>query len=54
VAVLSLNRLGRSDGAAIVRHLSGNAAFLSPDLVAEIVERTDGVPLFVEEIHAVV
>ena len=49
VTVIALNRLGRSDGAAIVRHLSGNAALLSPDLVAEIVERTDGVPLFVEE-----
>jgi predicted ATPase len=49
VTVLTLNRLGRSDGAAIVRRLSGNAALLSPDVVAEIVERTDGVPLFVEE-----
>jgi class 3 adenylate cyclase len=49
VTVLTLNRLGRSDGAAMVRRLSGNAALLSPDVVAEIVERTDGVPLFVEE-----
>jgi hypothetical protein len=44
-----LNWLGRSDGAEIVRRLSGNAALLWPDLVAEIVDRTDGVPLFVEE-----
>jgi predicted ATPase len=49
VAIVALNRLGRSDGAAIVRHLSENAALLSPDVVAKIVERTDGVPLFLEE-----
>jgi class 3 adenylate cyclase/predicted ATPase len=49
VTVLTLNRLGRSDGAAMVRGLSGNAALLTPDVVAEILERTDGVPLFVEE-----
>ena len=33
----------------MVRQLAGNAASLPPDLIAEIVERTDGVPLFVEE-----
>jgi predicted ATPase len=43
---MSLNRLGRGDGAA---RLAGNAALLPPDVIAEIVERTDGVPLFVEE-----
>jgi predicted ATPase len=32
-----------------VQKLAGNAA-LAPDIVAEIVERTDGVPLFVEEL----
>ncbi|HWZ67531.1 MAG TPA: AAA family ATPase [Stellaceae bacterium] len=49
VTVLSLNRLGRGDGAAMVERLAGNAALLPPDVIAEIVERTDGVPLFVEE-----
>jgi class 3 adenylate cyclase len=49
VTVMSLNRLGRSDGAAMVERLAGNAALLPPDVIAEIVERTDGVPLFVEE-----
>ena len=36
----------RGDGR---RRLAGNAALLPPDVIAEIVERTDGVPLFVEE-----
>src|SRR5712672_3470836 len=49
VTVIGLNRLGRSDGAAMVERLVGNTALLPPDVIAEIVERTDGVPLFVEE-----
>jgi predicted ATPase len=49
VTVIALNRLGRNEGAAMVQRLAGNAALLPPDVIAEIVERTDGVPLFVEE-----
>ena len=49
VTVIALNRLGRSDGAAMVHRLAGNDASLPQDVIAEIVERTDGVPLFVEE-----
>ena len=49
VAGLALNRLGDREGEALVHKLAGNAA-LTPDIVAEIVERTDGVPLFVEEL----
>jgi class 3 adenylate cyclase/predicted ATPase len=49
VTVIGLNRLGRSDGGAMVERLAGHAALLPPDVIAEIVERTDGVPLFVEE-----
>jgi hypothetical protein len=49
VASLALNRLGERDGEALVQNLAGNAA-LDPEIVAEIVERTDGVPLFVEEL----
>ena len=49
VTSLALSRLGERDGEALVQKLAGNAA-LSPDIVAEIVERTDGVPLFVEEL----
>src|SRR5499433_2195599 len=45
----ALNRLGERDGEALVQTLAGNAA-LTPEIVAEIVERTDGVPLFVEEL----
>jgi class 3 adenylate cyclase/predicted ATPase len=49
VTNLSLNRLGERDGEALVQKLAGNAA-LTADIVAEIVQRTDGVPLFVEEL----
>ena len=49
VTSLALNRLGERDGEALVQKLAGNAA-LTHDIVAEIVERTDGVPLFVEEL----
>jgi predicted ATPase len=49
VMSLALNRLGERDGEALVQKLAGNA-LLTPDIVAEIVERTDGVPLFVEEL----
>src|SRR6185437_2989506 len=46
---LALNRLGERDGEALVHKLASNAS-LAPDVIAEIVERTDGVPLFVEEL----
>jgi predicted ATPase len=49
VTVIALNRLGRSEGAILVHQLAGNLGALPPDIVDEIVERTDGVPLFVEE-----
>jgi len=49
VTMLELNRLGEREGAALVQNLAGHAT-LAPPLVAEIVERTDGVPLFVEEL----
>ena len=48
VMFLALNRLGEREAAAIITHLVGNRE-LSADMMAEIVERTDGVPLFVEE-----
>jgi class 3 adenylate cyclase/predicted ATPase len=50
VTVIALNRLGRSEGATLVARLAGNLAALPADIVDEIVERTDGVPLFVEEL----
>ena len=49
VMSLTLNRLGEREAAAIIAHLVGNKGLLAPDLIVEIVERTDGIPLFVEE-----
>jgi hypothetical protein len=49
VSILALNRLGGRDGAVLVEHFAGNAG-LSRETVEEIVERADGVPLFVEEL----
>ena len=45
---LTLNRLGQRDVAGIIRRLVGNKQ-LPVDVTAEIVERSDGIPLFVEE-----
>ncbi len=47
--MLALSRLGGRDGAALVERLAGNAG-LARETVDEIVERADGVPLFVEEL----
>ncbi|AZO05609.1 adenylate/guanylate cyclase domain-containing protein [Mesorhizobium sp. M2A.F.Ca.ET.043.02.1.1] len=49
VTVLVLNRLDRREGAALVQRIVGTGE-LPSDVVAEIIERTDGVPLFVEEL----
>ena len=48
VTSLALNRLGEREAAAIIARLAGNKV-LPADMMAEIVERTDGIPLFVEE-----
>jgi predicted ATPase len=50
VTTLSLRRLGRDESDELVRGINGNAAALSREVVDEIVERTDGVPLFLEEL----
>lgn len=49
VTALELARLGRSSAAALVAQISGRAA-LPAEVMRQIVERTDGVPLFVEEL----
>jgi predicted ATPase len=49
VSILALNRLGERDGIALVERLADNAG-LPHEIVTEIVERADGVPLFVEEL----
>ena len=48
VTSLTLNRLGEREAVAIIAHLVGKRE-LPADVIAEIVERTDGIPLFVEE-----
>jgi class 3 adenylate cyclase/predicted ATPase len=48
VTSLALNRLGEREATAIIAGLVGNNE-LPVDVMAEIVERTDGIPLFVEE-----
>jgi class 3 adenylate cyclase len=48
VTSLTLNRLGEREAAAIIARLAGNKT-LPADVLVEIVERTDGIPLFVEE-----
>ena len=48
VTSVALNRLGERETAAIIARLVGNKE-LPSDVMAEIVERTDGIPLFVEE-----
>jgi class 3 adenylate cyclase len=49
VSTLSLGRLGRREGAALAVLVASDSR-LSEKLTAEIVERTDGIPLFVEEL----
>jgi predicted ATPase len=49
VTTLSLARLGRRDGALMVDRVVG-AKVLPPDVTVQIVAKTDGVPLFVEEL----
>ena len=49
VTMLTLGRLDRTLTAAMIANVAGEAS-LSPEIVEEIAERTDGVPLFVEEL----
>jgi tetratricopeptide (TPR) repeat protein len=49
LTTLTLNRLGQREGAMLVERLAANSA-LPDEITAEIVERTDGIPLFVEEL----
>src|ERR1700751_3921906 len=47
--MLALNRLDRRDRSALVAQIAGGKA-LPDDVVDQIADRTDGVPLFVEEL----
>jgi tetratricopeptide (TPR) repeat protein len=49
VTMLALNRLDRRDRTTLVAQISGSKA-LPDEVVAQIADRTDGVPLFVEEL----
>ena len=49
VTTLALNRLGRTQGAQLVGTVTGGKS-LPPEVLDEILGRTDGVPLFVEEL----
>jgi class 3 adenylate cyclase len=48
VAAVTVNRLGQREIATIIDRVAGNKT-LSANIKHEIVERTDGIPLFVEE-----
>src|SRR5262249_54982591 len=49
VTMLALNRLPRRQGAEMITYVTGGKA-LPKDITAQIVDRTDGVPLFIEEL----
>jgi class 3 adenylate cyclase/predicted ATPase len=49
VTALPLNRLGRRQGAAMALRVTGGKA-LPAEILDQILERTDGVPLFLEEL----
>ena len=49
VTMLTLNRLDRHDRTALVEQIAGGNA-LPDEVIDQIVDRTDGVPLFVEEL----
>ena len=49
LTALTLNRLGQRQGAAIIERLTGGKT-LPVEVMAQILAKTDGVPLFVEEL----
>src|SRR6266478_8523516 len=49
VTMLALNRLDRRDRTVLVEQIAGGKA-LPDEVIDQIVDRTDGVPLFVEEL----
>lgn len=49
VSLLALNRLDRHDRTALIEQIAGGKA-LPDDVIDQIADRTDGVPLFIEEL----
>ena len=47
--LIRLDRLGRAEAAALIERITGGRA-LPPEMVDAILTRTEGVPLFVEEL----
>jgi len=50
VTTVTLGRLNRHEGAALVRHLTRGAHTFTEELIEQIVARAEGVPLFLEEV----
>jgi class 3 adenylate cyclase len=50
VMTTTLSRLSKYESAELIRRLTGNARPLSDDVIDQIVERAEGVPLFIEEV----
>ncbi|MCP3420080.1 AAA family ATPase [Bradyrhizobium brasilense] len=48
VTAMTINRLGRGEIDAIIDRIVGNK-FLPPGLREDVIDRTDGIPLFIEE-----
>jgi class 3 adenylate cyclase/predicted ATPase len=48
LTALALNRLGPGDVGTMIHHITGRGG-LPPQMIGEIIERTDGIPLFIEE-----
>jgi predicted ATPase len=53
LTTISLTRLGRRDGAALVRRVTGGKT-LPKEVMDQILAQTDGVPLFIEELTKMV
>jgi len=49
VTMLALNRLDRNDRTALIEQIAGRTA-LPDEIIDQIADRTDGVPLFIEEL----
>jgi len=49
VTALTMSRLGRRDASTLIRQLTGGKA-LPAEILDRIVERADGIPLFIEEL----
>jgi tetratricopeptide (TPR) repeat protein len=49
VTMLTLNRLPRRQGAEMIAHVTGGKPF-PKEIADQIIDRTDGVPLFIEEL----